>query len=350
MTTRRLHPDQPDAFAFTPENLAWARGQMAKFPDGRQASAVIPLLYRAQEQEGWLSRPAIEHVATLLGMPFIRALEVATFYFMFRLSPIGAVAHFEVCGTTPCMLCGSEELIRVCKERVAPKPHQLSPDGRFSWEEVECLGACANAPMVQVYKDYYEDLDADSFAALIDGFAAYADGTGPKPTPGSRKGRFASEPEGGATTLTESASESGNMSVALATGATPEPNAIAGGVYGFPPLPKAIADVAELPDSLRPRLPAPALADGESLLPDSARPDSVADPVEGGDDLTRIAGLDDRARRMLNTLGVHYLWQIATWSPENAQWVDQRLTGYRGRIAEQDWVGQAKALAAEAKA
>ncbi|MFN7053714.1 MAG: NAD(P)H-dependent oxidoreductase subunit E, partial [Gemmobacter sp.] len=132
---RRLHPHQPASFAFTPANEQWARAQMTKYPEGRQASAIIPLLWRAQEQEGWLSRPAIEHVAGMLGMAYIRALEVATFYFMFHLQPVGSVAHIQICGTTSCMICGAEELVAVCKELIAPKPHTLSADGRFSWEE-----------------------------------------------------------------------------------------------------------------------------------------------------------------------------------------------------------------------
>ena len=152
---------------------------MTKFPEGRQASAVIPLLWRAQEQEGWLTRPAIEAVADLLGMAYIRVLEVATFYFMFQLQPVGQVAHFQICGTTTCMICGAEDLVSVCKEKIASKPHVISEDGKFSWEEVECLGACANAPMVQIGKDYYEDLTAEKFADLIDQLAA-----GQLPTPG----------------------------------------------------------------------------------------------------------------------------------------------------------------------
>jgi NADH-quinone oxidoreductase subunit E len=116
---RRLHPHQPASFAFTPANLDWAKGQISKYPEGRQASAIIPLLWRAQEQEGWLSRPAIEHVADMLGMAYIRALEVATFYFMFQLQPVGSVAHVQICGTTSCMICGAEELVAVCKELIA---------------------------------------------------------------------------------------------------------------------------------------------------------------------------------------------------------------------------------------
>ena len=150
---RRLHADQPSVFAFTPANQAWAEAQMTKFPEGRQASAVIPLLWRAQEQEGWLTRPAIEAVADLLSMAYIRVLEVATFYFMFQLQPVGQIAHFQICGTTTCMICGAEDLVSVCKDKIASKPHVISEDGKFSWEEVECLGACANAPMVQIGKE-----------------------------------------------------------------------------------------------------------------------------------------------------------------------------------------------------
>ena len=193
---RRLHHEQPESFAFTAANLKWAEAQIAKYPEGRQASAVIPLLWRAQEQSGWVSRPVIETVAKMLGMAEIRVLEVATFYFMFQMKPVGSVAHFQICGTTSCMICGAEDLVEVCKDKIAPTPHTLSADGKFSWEEVECLGACSNAPMAQIGKDYYEDLTAERFAGIIDEFAA-----GGVPTPGPQNGRFASEPNGGLTSL-----------------------------------------------------------------------------------------------------------------------------------------------------
>lgn len=193
---RRLSPNQPDSFEFTPANLAWAQAQMSKFPEGRQQSAIIPVLWRAQEQHGWLTRPAIEYCATLLGMPYIRVLEVATFYFMFQLYPVGTVANIQICGTTSCMICGAEDLIRICREKIAPTPHTLSEDGRFSWEEVECLGACSNAPMAQIGKDYYEDLTPERLAELIDAFAA-----GEVPVPGPQNGRFSSEAKGGPTEL-----------------------------------------------------------------------------------------------------------------------------------------------------
>ena len=150
---RRLHSEQPASFAFTSDNLAWAEAQITKYPEGRQASAVIPLLWRAQEQEGWLTRPAIEAVAEMLGMAYMRVLEVASFYFMFQLHPVGSVAHIQICGTTSCMICGAEDLVAVCKEKIAARPHTLSADGKLTWEEVECLGACANAPMAQIGKD-----------------------------------------------------------------------------------------------------------------------------------------------------------------------------------------------------
>jgi len=211
---RRLHHDQPESFAFTPDNRAWAEKQISKYPEGREASAIIPLLWRAQEQEGWLPRPAIEHVCDMLGLAHIRGLEVATFYFMFQLAPVGSVAHVQVCGTTTCMICGAEDLVAVCKDKIAKRPHQLSEDGKFSWEEVECLGACSNAPMVQIGKDYYEDLTTETLCEVLDALAR-----GEVPTPGPQNGRYASEPLGDVTSLAEHVDgrAAGNASVALAS-------------------------------------------------------------------------------------------------------------------------------------
>ena len=193
---RRLYKDQPASFAFTPANLDWAKGQISKYPEGRQASAIIPLLWRAQEQEGWLSKPAIELVADMLNMPYIRALEVATFYFMFQLQPVGSIANIQICGTTSCMICGAEDLVAVCKELISPAPHTLSAEGKFSWEEVECLGACSNAPRAQIGKDYYEDLTPEKLRDLIARFAV-----GEVPTSGPQNGRYAAEPLSGLTSL-----------------------------------------------------------------------------------------------------------------------------------------------------
>lgn len=190
MTNRRLADKQPASFAFTPENEVWARQEIAKYPPGCQASAIIALLWCAQAQHDyWLPRPAIEYVARLLDMPFIRALEVATFYTMFNLEPVGRF-YVQLCGTTPCMLRGAQKIARVCRERIG-EPGQVTADGLFSWIEVECLGACCNAPMVQINDDYYEDLTPENFAQLLEDLAA-----GRSVKTGSQIGRVASEPAG----------------------------------------------------------------------------------------------------------------------------------------------------------
>jgi NADH-quinone oxidoreductase subunit E len=199
MSVRRLAPpeQQPASFVFTAENLAWAKQQIAKYPEGRQASAVIPILWRAQEQAGgWTPRRAIEYVADLLGMAHIRVLEVATFYTMFLLEPVGRKAHVQWCGTTPCLLRGGEEIKKVCQRRIHHEPFHVSADGDFSWEEVECLGACVNAPMVLIGRDTYEDLTAESFERVLDAIAR-----GEVPKPGPQNGRQFSAPLGGDTTL-----------------------------------------------------------------------------------------------------------------------------------------------------
>lgn len=198
MAVRRLHPEQPPSFDFSSENLSWAKATIAKYPPGKQASAVIPLLWRAQEQEGWTTEPMIRAIADMLDMAYIRVYEVATFYTMFQLSPVGRKAHIQVCGTTPCMLRGSEQLKQVCLSRISQHQHELSADGDFSWEEVECLGACANAPMVQIGKDVYEDLTPELLEKVIDGYAK-----GQPPKPGPQVPRQASCAASGPTTLTD---------------------------------------------------------------------------------------------------------------------------------------------------
>ena len=207
MSNRRLHPEQPSHFAFSAENAAWAKGIIQHYPQGKQAAAVLPLLWRAQEQEGWCTEPAIRAVADQLGMAYIRVYEIATFYTMFQLSPVGTIAHVQVCGTTPCLLRGADKLIEVCKSHIAGHAHELSTDGKFSWEEVECLGSCANAPMVQIFKDTYEDLSPELFEKLL---ADFAQGTPPKP--GSQIGRTASCPQSGPTTLKDGAGKDGPAS------------------------------------------------------------------------------------------------------------------------------------------
>ena len=199
MAVRRLaeKEQQPAEFALSEENLAWARAQIAQYPDGRQASAVIPILWRAQEQAGgWVPEAAIRHVGELLGMAYIRVLEVATFYTMFNLEPIGRF-HVQLCGTTPCMLRGAEDLKKVCHDRIGDQ-HHVTSDGNFSWVEVECLGACVNAPMVQINYDFYEDLTPTTLNRLLDDLAA-----GKMVKPGPQVDRQFSAPMGGLTTLTD---------------------------------------------------------------------------------------------------------------------------------------------------
>ncbi len=373
---RRLHHTQPESFAFTPANQAWAQAQITKYPEGRQASAIIPLLWRAQEQEGWLTRPAIEHIADMLGMAHIRALEVATFYFMFQLQPVGTVAHIQVCGTTTCMICGAEDLIAVCRDRIALAAHQLSADGKFSWEEVECLGACANAPMAQIGKDYYEDLTAESFARILDELAA-----GRVPTPGSQNGRFASEPKSGQTSLAGERAEGHNASVALAVelgdtvkridgtevpiltpwldngkparpsgGAakTPKPakgkpaDATGATVQEAPATSKAKPVSTRLGKAPTPKEPAAPVAAVEGTRP------AALDAARDGkaDDLKRIKGVGPKLELLLNSLGFYHFDQIAGWSTAEIAWVDDNLEGFKGRVTRDEWVDQAKTLAA----
>jgi NADH-quinone oxidoreductase subunit E len=197
MSVRRLAADQPEDFVFTPENLEWARAQIKKYPEGRQASAVLPILWRAQEQMGgWLPEPALRYVADLLGLAYIRLYEIATFYTMFNLAPVGR-HYVQVCGTTPCWLRGADAIKDTCR-RLIGAPGHVTPDGLFSWTEVECLGACVNAPVAQIDKDYYEDLTPESLEDVLEGLAA-----GRPVAPGLQVARQASAPIGGPTTLTD---------------------------------------------------------------------------------------------------------------------------------------------------
>jgi NADH-quinone oxidoreductase subunit E len=194
---RRLAPadQQPASFAFSEENRKAVDQWIAKYPPGRQRSAVIAALWIGQEQEGWVTKPMVEEVARILDMAVMRVLEVATFYTMFNLVPVGQ--HLvQVCTTTPCWLRGSEDVVAACKKHIAPNPGVISADGKFSWMEVECLGACVNAPVLQIGKDYYEDLDGPATEQI---FAALRRSETPKPGP--QNGRHSSEPEGGALTL-----------------------------------------------------------------------------------------------------------------------------------------------------
>jgi NADH-quinone oxidoreductase E subunit len=191
--------EQPASFAFTPENRAKADSYIAKYPPGRQASAVLSLLYLAQDQhDNWVPRAAMDHIAAILSMPPIRVYEVASFYTMFNLRPVGR--HFlQICTTTPCWLRGSDAVLEACKKKLGIGIGETTPDKKFTLLEVECLGACVNAPVVQVNNaDFYEDLDGPAIEKLIDALSR-----GEKPPEGSVTGRQGSAPAGGPTTLTE---------------------------------------------------------------------------------------------------------------------------------------------------
>ncbi len=359
MSFRRLHPEQPESFEFTPENLEWAKKRIALYPQGREASAVIPLLWRAQEQNGgWTTEPMIRYIADMLGMRPIRVLEIATFYTMFQLQPVGRKAHIQVCGTTPCMLRGSEDLVKVCKRRIAEKAHALSDDSDFSWEEVECLGACTNAPMIQIGEKVYEDLTPERFEEIIDEIAA-----GREPKPGPQNGRTSSEPLGGPTTLTDvSILERGSDAEALIaaakggdrrqatipsekedkgagkSAAADENVAPAGGDGGK----KAEAAAVEKGGAAREEAVVAALAELEKI--EEKAPQLFSEPPAEVDDLKMISGIGPKIEKILHDLGIYTFAQIAAWGPEEIKWVDQRLK-FKGRIIREDWVAQADALA-----
>ncbi len=371
MSVRRLDPVQPDSFAFTAENLAWARKTIGNYPAGKQASAVIPVLWRAQEQnDGWISKPAIEYVADMLNMSYIRVLEVATFYTMFQLSPVGRKAHIQVCGTTPCMLRGAEDLKKVCQRKIDHDPHQLSADGDFSWEEVECLGACVNAPMVQIFKDTYEDLTPDKLEQLIDDIAA-----GKPIKPGPQISRQLSAPEGGPTTLKEKSLYSNDRKFARVEAA---PAAAVPAARPLPPAPpaetkpvesKPVAVVGAKPVSLprpvaeaktvevtNPKAPKPIRLSEQKMQParkpaakvkNDGAPELLKKPRAGkkGDDLKLIWGVGPALEKMLNNMGIWHFGQIATWTAKQLAWVDERLEGFKGRAKRDDWINQSKKLA-----
>lgn len=357
---RRLHAQQPESFAFTPANLAWAEAQITKYPAGRQASAIIPLLWRAQEQEGWLSRPAIEAVAKMLDLAYIRALEVATFYFMFQLQPVGSVAHIQICGTLSCMITGAEDLVSVCKNKIAKSAHALSADGRFSWEEVECLGACANAPMAQIGKDYYEDLTPARLEALLDEMAA-----GRVPVPGPQNGRYAAEPLSGLTSLKdfESGRRQYNASVQAAVDLGETLKRIDGSEVPLSAPWQGKAAVAErpaakaraaAPKAAKPAAEAPAPAKAPEAAPAPAanlptgagtRPATLKAPRGGkADNLKLVWGIGPKIEKLLNRLGFFHFDQLVTLTEAELVWIDDNLENFRGRASRDRWKVQAQVL------
>ncbi len=487
MSVRRLATDdvQPAAFSFDAARQAEVDKWLLRYPAGRQQSAVIPLLMLAQEQEGWVTKPAVESVAQMLGMPLIRVLEVATFYTQFMLAPVGKKAHIQVCGTTPCWLRGAGELIEHCKTHIHPEPLHPNADGTLSWEEVECQGACVNAPMVIIGKDAYEDLTVERLDEIIKAFEA--DQGADVPT-GPQNGRVFSMPIEGATSLTDEEAitlkpaakpdsgrgdqaaqrRSGDIETAAETvaalvsmvradnvarpadanqtsgepgyslTASGEPVAMTGeakidvderieGVDaearsaseapatsdvgagdgdaaamaedmtepagepsgGDKPTDAERAEMTEAakPDGDAPEAdpsiegpadaegpgyrdpaqqagggdksdssPATAIAEGDDADASSSKSGSAAAENEAqpklhesrpddADDLGLIAGIGPKIHAKLNDLGVYKYSQIASWTPDNAAYVDRQLS-FCGRIARENWIAQADALAA----
>jgi NADH-quinone oxidoreductase subunit E len=379
MAVRRLNPEQPAQFAFSAENEAWAQAQTGKYPEGRQAAAIIPLLWRAQEQEGWLTEPAIRSVCDRLGMAYIRGLEIATFYTMFQLSPVGSKAHVQVCGTTPCMLRGSTALVEVCKRRIAGHAHELSGDGRLSWEEVECLGNCANAPMVQIGKDTFEDLTPLMLEAVIDGFV-----TGKPPMPGSQTGRVASCPEGGQTSLTDAALYDGSvvgawrkrfeetaaaapavMPLAAAVGAATAAAPVAAATPAIHPGALTAMANAGLVKELNERgdgkpmstdelnrmkastvLRAPQFGGAATTAAGDGKPELLSAPRGGkSDDLGLIWGVAEKLAEKMNGIGIWHFDQIAKWTPANVAWFESQFEGFKGRVERDKWIEQCVKLA-----
>ncbi|TPW33528.1 NADH-quinone oxidoreductase subunit NuoE [Martelella alba] len=304
MSVRRLADEavQPPEFSFNAENAVWAEATINKYPAGRQQSAVIPLLMRAQEQDGWVTRAAIEKVAEMLSMAQIRVLEIATFYTQFQLKPVGTKAHVQVCGTTPCMLRGAGELISVCKRKINEHAFEPNAEGTLSWEEVECQGACANAPMVMIFKDSYEDLTPERLEEIIDAFEA---GKGSEIKPGPQIDRWYSAPEGGFTALIDDGTED--------QAADEEVDEDAGSE-------EAMASAA------------------------GSRPPAAETVPETPDDLELIAGVGPKAASLLNGIGVYTFAQIAAWTPAEVAWVGDTFK-LGARITRDEWVRQAGVLA-----
>jgi len=196
MSIKKISKEQPDEFEFTSDNLEKAKKIIKKYPNGKQQSAVMPLLYLAQKQNNnWIPLVAIKYIGKLLEMPYIKVYEVATFYTMYNLTPVGH--HFiQICTTTPCMIRGAYKLVEACKEKISPNENELSKDKKCSWIEVECLGACVNAPMMQINDDYYEDLDKEKTLKILNQILK-----GETPKPGSYRGRINNEPENNRKTL-----------------------------------------------------------------------------------------------------------------------------------------------------
>lgn len=322
-----------DNFSFKPETEETITFWRNKYPADRQRSAVIPMLWLAQkDNQGWLSEPAMREVADRLEMPYIRVYEVATFYTMFRLQPVGKF-HVQLCGTTPCQLRGAESLREVCETEIG-KAMFVTDDGKLSWEEVECLGACANAPMVQINDDYFEDLTPERFGSILGKLK-----NGAEVQAGPQIDRVTSAPEGGSATLSDpSLFDSSRNSITVLPnlpGASPEPEA-----KGVVPVAAPVKKTTLIPPKAEPK-PQAKSQDGE---PSGERPVAVVVAAEDYDDLKRVRGIGPKNEEALNELGIFTFAQIAAWTPENIDWIEDSMS-FPGRIEREEWILQAVQLA-----
>ncbi|BAV46060.1 NADH-quinone oxidoreductase subunit E [Mesorhizobium sp. 113-1-2] len=410
MSVRRLAEAsvQPASFAFNRANAAAAKQWIKKYPKGREQSAIIPLLMIAQEQEGWVTKAAIETISDMLGMPRIRGLEVATFYTQYQLNPVGTRAHIQVCGTTPCMLRGSEALMDVCRSKIHHDQFHTNDKGTLSWEEVECLGACVNAPMVMVFKDTFEDLTPERLAEIID---LYDAGKGASVAPGPQNGRTGSEPASGLTTLKSEKAILKSTRDREAREAAKAAKAAPGAIIAAPVPAPAAAPVAPS-NASKPKTDAPETSPAlktpskTKVAPAAEKAASVSAPLHSAananmaapevekvskqrngptakaepatafkapetkapaakpakpsledknrpagidrpaavDDLKLISGVGPKIEGVLHTLGIFTFAQVASWKKAERDWVDGYLS-FHGRIDRDDWVKQAKALA-----
>lgn len=378
MSVRRLADEsvQPQSFAFSKENQSWAQRRIGMYPEGRQQSAVIPLLMRAQEQDGWVSRATIESVAQMLDMPYIRVLEVATFYTQFQLQPVGTRAHIQVCGTTPCMLRGAEDIRAVCQKHIHSEPHHLNEDGTLSWEEVECAGACVNAPMVTIGFDTYEDLTPERFEEIL---IAFREGRGDTIVPGPQNGRRFSAPLSGQVTLTDVPARHEHVAGGPVA---PEPKATTPGrkrkvaeeaapALETPAPEEAKVSVATAEAEKKkttgrvrrapnqagregatgaesPAIQKTASETGQETKttsrPTTAQAPLFVPPAGEPDDLKLISGVGPILESRLHALGITKYAQVAAFSDADIARVDEVLN-FKGRIARDNWLGQAKALA-----
>ena len=328
MSARRLAIRQPESFALSAAAKKDIAAWVKKYPKGRQRSALIPALWIAQKDAGgWLPEAALRTLGDMLEMAYIRVYEVATFYTMFNLEPVGT--HFvQLCGTTPCWLRGSDDLIAMLKRKIGPQ-RSITADGKLSWLEVECLGSCSNAPMVQISNadgdHYYEDLTAETLEAVLDDLAA-----GKKPPQGPKNGRFSSEPIGGAMALT---------TIGTAKRIKALPNAKTKAViidHANDSKPKRVAKAKAVPK--KPVAKKPAGKKPQVIYKDG--------PTDGApDDLKLIKGIGPKFEGDLNSKGIYYFRQIGAWKAADVKMVEALIDSIPGRIKRDEWVKQGKALA-----